>query len=90
MDTPAYCPNCGAAVEDGAKSCPECGSCHETGWSDKAAYDAIGVPTEEFDYDGFVQEEFGGRKPKRSMLRRWGWVIVAAILLALVCMGLLF
>ena len=90
METPAYCPNCGAAVEDDAKSCPECGSCPETGWSEKAGYDAIGVPTEEFDYDGFVQEEFGDPKPRRGLLRRCGWIIVAIILLALVLMGLLF
>lgn len=89
METPAYCPNCGSPVEDGAKACRECGSCHDTGWSEKAAYDAIGVPTEEFDYEGFAQEEFGTPKPRRGFLRNWGWIVVAAILGALILRGLL-
>jgi hypothetical protein len=81
MPTPEICPNCGADVPPNAKACPECGSCEETGWSESAATDGLGLPDEEFDYDDFVAREFGEGKPKqRSGFRLW--LIVGVLLLA--------
>ena len=85
--TPDICPNCGEVVPPKAKACPECGACEETGWSDEGRADALGLPSEEFDYDEYVKREFEGENPKR----RWGavWLITAIILLALFAWGLL-
>ena len=81
-----YCPNCGAEVPTEAIACPECGSCEETGWSGKAKYDQIGVDYDDaFDYESFVQEEFGdgnGKSRAKSPMR-WVWTIVAILLIAL-------
>lgn len=75
------CPNCGSPLADEAVACPECGSCEETGWSERARYDSIGVDYDEneFDYDEFVEREFeGGRKGSRRQM------VVAAIAIALI------
>ncbi|MDB6021836.1 MAG: hypothetical protein JWQ04_1693, partial [Pedosphaera sp.] len=48
------CPNCGADLPPKAKACPECGSDDETGWSEAAAADGLGLPDEKFNYDDFV------------------------------------
>ena len=80
--TPETCPNCGADVPAGAKACPECGSDEQTGWSDEARYDSLDLPDENFDYDKFVEREFGADKP--SPVPRgihWVWWLVAILLL---------
>ena len=79
--TPEICPNCGEIVPPKAKACPECGACEETGWSDEGRADALGLPSEEFDYDDYVKREFEGENPKR----KFGavWIITAIVLLAL-------
>lgn len=79
---PDYCPNCGTEVPDDARVCPECGADEETGWSDKAHTERLGIPDEDFDYDRFVEEEFGEAKPKTSPAR-WLWSVVALILIVL-------
>lgn len=76
---PDICPNCGTEVPANARACPECGADEETGWSEKAKYDSLGIPYDEFDYGEFTQREFGGKKPRRRLQTLW--VIVAIILL---------
>ena len=80
-----YCPHCGAEVPEEALACPECGSCSETGWSTKASYDRIGVDSDDeaFDYEGFLEEEFGDGRPARRSAMQWVWAIVAFLLLVL-------
>jgi len=70
-----YCPNCGAEVPSGARACPECGSDEETGWSDTAHADRLGLPDEHFDHEAFVAEEFDDRPraPRRQRFTRWVW-----------------
>jgi hypothetical protein len=75
-------------VPPNARACPECGSCEATGWSEKAASDALGLPDEEFDYNQFVQEEFGSNAPRRGR-SGWFWWAVVAIVLVLVLLGVL-
>ena len=79
--TPEICPHCGADVPPHAKACPACGSDESTGWSEEAAADALDLPREDFDYEDFVQREFG---QKRRVPRgiSWFWWVIAVGLLA--------
>jgi zinc-ribbon domain len=76
---PDYCPSCGAAVPSHARACPECGADEQTGWSDRAHADRLGIPDEDFDYDDYVQEEFGGKSnaPIKPHGITWLWWVVA-------------
>jgi len=76
------CPNCGADVPSRAKACPECGSCEETGWSGEPDHAGADIPEEEFDYQDFVQREFGARRAIPRGIRPLWW-LVAVILLVL-------
>lgn len=81
---PEICPNCGAEVPEKARACPECGSDYETGWSDRADAQRLGLPDDEFDYEAFVKEEFGGAARRREVPPRgigWLWWVVAVLLL---------
>ena len=60
------CPHGGAAVPAGAAACPACGSDAETGWAEDADLTgALGTggwaEDDEFDYDAYVEREFGGK-----------------------------
>ena len=81
---PELCPVCGADVPPNAKSCPECGADDETGWSERARAQALGIPDDEFDYDEFIKEEFGEKKANiRPHGISWLWWIVAIVLLVI-------
>jgi predicted nucleic acid-binding Zn ribbon protein len=82
---PEFCPNCGAEVPSSAKACPECGADEQTGWSDRAHAHRLGIPDDEFDYDEFINEEFGKKKESRvkpSNIRWLWWVVAIGVLLA--------
>lgn len=75
---PEICPNCGAEVPPQARACPECGADEQTGWSDAAHAERLGLPDEQFDYHDFVRREFS--KPKPPPIPRgihWFWWLVA-------------
>jgi hypothetical protein len=76
------CPACGELVPGGAKSCSECGACERSGWSEDAAADGLDIPDdeEEFNYDRFVEEEFGGGPKPRGVGKMWA---IAALILLL-------
>jgi len=80
---PEICPNCGAEVPSRARACPECGADEQTGWSDKAQAERLGVPDDDFDYEEFVKEEFGSGNKVRPRGIRWIWWVTAVILLAM-------
>ncbi len=86
---PEICPNCGAEVPLRARACPECGADEQTGWSDKAHAQRLGLPDEEFDYDEFVKEEFGPKDRIRPTGVSWIWWVTALILLAALAAWLL-
>ena len=79
--TPDVCPNCGEEVPAKAKACPGCGACEATGWSEDAHAEALGIPSESFDYEEFVKREFEGEKPKQKV--RWVWLVTGVVLLAI-------
>ena len=78
--TPEVCPNCGAEIPPNARACPACGSDEQTGWSEQAKHDGLGLPNEDFDYEEFTRREFG---PKRRLPEgiHWFWWIVAVLVL---------
>jgi len=81
---PETCPVCGEEVPRNARACPECDADHRTGWNDDATgADGLDLPDHDgadFDYQAFVEEEFGtGRKPRGI---GWGWWLAAVIALA--------
>lgn len=78
---PEICPNCGADVPPKARACPECGADEETGWSERAAAQRLGLPDDEFDYGEFVKEEFGGKPRDLRPRIGWFWWVVAVLLL---------
>ncbi len=78
---PEVCPNCGAEVPPRARACPECGADEHTGWSPEAEASGLGLPEDQFDYEGFVQKEFGPKSPVPRGLH-WAWWVVAVLLLA--------
>ena len=75
------CPNCGEDLAPNARVCPECGADEKTGWSDRAYSDRLGLPDDEFNYDKFVEEEFGENKEPRRVHPIW-W-LTAILLLGL-------
>ena len=81
---PEICPNCGVDVPRNARACPGCGSDETTGWSEDAHRENLGLPAEEFDYDEFVKEEFGGGKPVPRGLHRFWWLVAVLLLAAII------
>jgi type II secretory pathway component PulL len=79
---PENCPNCGADVPPKAKCCPECGADEQSGWSDTAYADKLGIPDDAFDYNEFVQQEFAPARTKPRGIH-WVWWITALILVLL-------
>jgi len=78
--TPEICPNCGAEVPRNARACPACGADETTGWSEAAGTEHLGLPEEEFDYDKYVQREFGAKTPRPNGIH-WFWWLAGVIVL---------
>lgn len=66
-----------------ALACRECGADHASGWRREAdTYDALGESDDEFDYDEFVQNEFGSPIKPRGISTIW-WITAVVVLVAL-------
>ncbi|NIP93209.1 MAG: hypothetical protein GWO24_07035 [Akkermansiaceae bacterium] len=88
------CPTCGSEVKVGA-TCPGCvpkrkrrkktvsaGPKKRKPWEQDSIYDGIGIPDDEFDYEQFIQREFGG-KPHRKLGIKWYWWATGVVLVGL-------
>lgn len=64
-----------------ARACPECGADEQTGWSEAARTDGLGLPDENFDYDDFAKREFGSKLPVPRGIH-WFWWVVALLVVA--------
>jgi hypothetical protein len=84
---PEICPVCGDEVPRNALACPECGADHNSGWREDAdaAASSLGLPDQDFDYDNFVQEEFGTGSKPAGVKTIW-WVTAILLLLAFALM----
>lgn len=91
------CPECGADVPVGSKGCQACGprkiaqkmrrkkekvARKKRSWEQDSVYDGLELPGEDFDYEDYVEREFGG-KPHRRVGLAWYWYLTAILLLAL-------
>lgn len=76
-----FCPNCGALLSESVSACPECGSCEETGWSERARYDSLGIDYDgdEFDAEAALSDDWNPSKPRDRGRQLW-LAIVALIL----------
>ena len=88
------CPHCGAEVKTGSPSCPACGSDEKTGWSEGADVWGADVPTgyaddDEFDYDEYIEHEFGASEAKPRRLCMGSPLLIVLIILAVVGLMLL-
>ena len=85
---PEICPNCGALIEDErALSCPQCGADESTGWGDDATAQTLGLPDADFDYDEYVEREFGTeeRNPvKTKGIPWWAWALTLLLVFLLI------
>ncbi len=79
----SYCPNCGAELQSNAKSCPECGSDEQTGWSEAAHSGGLDLPDEEFNYEEFVEKEFGGKNAVPRGVHWFWWLIAIGVVIGL-------
>ena len=75
---PENCPHCGADVPAGAKACPACGADEKTGWSEEAHVGGLNLPDETFDYDEFVDREFGKKKVLPHGISWFWWAVAIA------------
>lgn len=88
-NSPAVCPVCGEDVPRGSLACPGCGADHNSGWRvDADLHDGLDLPDAEFDYDEYVEREFGGRIKPAGIKTIW-W-ITAMVLLAVALALFLF
>lgn len=76
------CPQCGTDLPPNANVCPECGSDEQTGWSEAAQQDGLGIPDESFDYQDFVKREFKDKSQVSGRSLFW-WVVAVLLLVAL-------
>ncbi len=79
------CPNCGEVLVGDPDACTRCGADDETGWSEARIYDGIDLGSDEFDYEEYLQEEFG---PGTRASGRGTWVtlVILGMIAALVAM----
>jgi hypothetical protein len=77
----------------GAKACPECGACEKSGWNEEESdYDGLDLPTESFDYERFLEDEFGEPKKKEGLSLMWKitTIVLLVVLGVLTGMRILF
>ena len=83
MDTPPFCPVCGSRVPPDARSCPECGACEDTGWSEAAKYENLGIPSEYIEYEGEDLERATRKEESLAKNRGvgglWWWTVILFI-----------
>ncbi len=84
LPTPDVCPVCGEELPRRAAACPECGADHNSGWREEGeSYDALGLPDDGFDYEDFVEQEFGS-SPKPAGIKTIWWVTAILVVVVLV------
>ncbi|MBK1881536.1 hypothetical protein JIN85_03860 [Luteolibacter pohnpeiensis] len=79
------CPTCGSEAQVGTP-CPGCSKRREKArrsWEQDPSMDGLGE-TQEFDYEDFVQREFGRGKQAQGGLKWYWWLLAVLVLVAFV------
>ena len=86
------CPDCGAEVRVGSRGCTRCASERATKswgkrkpWEQDETHDGLDLPDEEFNYEDFLNEEFGGGRKKSAL--DWVWWTTALVLVIALAAG---
>ena len=74
------CPRCGESVPREAKACPECGAGKKSEWGSDIG--SVRLPDEDFDYDRFIADEFGGARETTRKEKLW-WLAAVVVVIAL-------
>ncbi len=77
---PEVCPVCGEDVPRRAVACPECGADHHSGWREEAESYEVALPDENFDYEEFVEKEFGS-SPKPAAIKMVWWITAIIVII---------
>lgn len=86
LESPEVCPVCGEDVPRGALACPDCGADHNSGWREDAeSYDGLDLPSDDFNYDDFVQREFASSIKPAGIKTIW-WITAIIVLVASVAL----
>ena len=60
-----------------------CGADHRSGWRENAeVYDAVDLPNDDFNYEEFVQQEFGSSR--RPTIKKVWWITAILLIAALI------
>jgi len=82
---PDTCPVCGAEVPSAARACPKCGADDTTGWNaDRAVYDGLDLPDDEFDYNKYLKKEFGDAE--KPATKRLPWLCIIGFTLVVIAL----
>jgi uncharacterized membrane protein YvbJ len=77
-DSLVPCPHCGAEIRAGAKFCRHCGSSDSDGWRNEQDW---GDDADDFDYEQFVEREFGTSQTNTAIAPFWRWVAMVLLIL---------
>lgn len=90
LNSPFSCGVCGKKLAASTLACPQCGADEQTGlreetWDTDAATELGFLDDEAFDYDAFLQEEFGtdARGRKKPHVHPAWWFAAVVLLVAL-------
>ncbi len=87
------CPICGSPVTAGRLSCRQCGASDADGWDLDQQSEGWAEEDDDFDYESYVEQEFGGSRDRSSPTYGTGrlsfragvlWLLVAAFSLGLI------
>jgi hypothetical protein len=80
---PGQCPVCGEWVRKGAAACGDCGACAQSGWSGGSDHDGLDLPDDDFNYDEFLQREFGQDNEGRRAPVSWWWIVAVILFIVI-------
>jgi len=75
-------------VPDGALACPECGADERTGWAEDEGTDSW--EDAGFDYEGFLEREFGDSGSAKPRDLAWGWWVLTLLLILALAVAFVF
>ena len=86
MTSKLRAPKCAGVRQDVPRTAlarPECGADHTSDWREDAeAYDGMDLPEDAFNYEEFVNQEFGSSR--RSVIKTVWWITAILLIAAFI------